>query len=54
MLQNIHIAAGPLPAETGDLRQDYQNIRNYLEALLRALEQSFDQIDQKIGGGKNV
>ena len=54
MLQNIHIAAGPIPAETGDLQHDVKNLRNYLEALLQALERNFDLINQSMGGDKNA
>lgn len=47
-LQNIHIAAGPMPEETGNLQQDVKELRIYLDRLLRALEQCFDQITQEI------
>ena len=53
MLENIHIAAGPIPAETGDPVTDLRELRRYLERLLGALERNFDQIYVRREGEKN-
>lgn len=52
-LENIHIAAGPLPEETGDPVKDLRELRRYLEDLLGALERNFDQIQMKMEEKKN-
>lgn len=48
MLQNIRILVGPLPPETGNLREDYESLRAFLEELLRGLEINFDQLDRLV------
>ena len=53
MLENIHIAAGPIPAETGDPVADLRELRRYLERLLGALERNFDQIHLRLEGKKD-
>ena len=53
MVENIHIAAGPLPEESGDPVKDLRELRRYLERLLGALERNFDQIHMRLEGEKN-
>ena len=48
MLQNIRIAVGQIPPQTGNLREDNENIRLFLVNLLRALEMNFDQIERAL------
>ena len=48
MLQNIRIAVGQIPPQTGNLREDNENIRLFLVNLLRALEMNFDQIEKAL------
>ncbi len=48
MLQNIHILVGELPPRTGNLQKDYEQLRLFLERLLRGLEQNFDALDAEV------
>lgn len=54
MLQNINILTGPLPAETGNLQDDYRALRRYLERLVRGIELNFDRIDAEIDKERGV
>ena len=51
-LENIHIAAGQIPAETGDPVRDLREMRRFLDNLMMALERSFDQIQERMEGEK--
>ncbi len=49
-LENVHIAAGPIPKETGDPKRDFRELQRYLERLLVALERNFDAIQERMEG----
>ncbi len=48
MLQNIRILVGPIPQETGNLKEDNKNLRLFLERLLRGIETNFDRLDNTV------
>ena len=48
MLQNIRILVGQLPPKTGDLQNDYDGLRSFLENLLRGLETNFDALGSAV------
>lgn len=48
MLKNINILAGTIPPETGNLREDYKALREYLSGLVRGLELCLDTLDTEV------
>ena len=50
MVQNIYILAGQPPRMTGEAKKDQAAVERYLSRLARALEYSFEPVEQQLGG----
>lgn len=50
LLENVYVAAGPVPKGTGDPVQDYRELQAFAERLLRVLERNFDVLQEKVEG----
>lgn len=59
---SIRLLVGHMPTETGNLKEDVRNLRNYMEQLTVSLEYVLEHLTieqfadgeiEKIGGGQN-